>query len=304
MFKATIDDVIFNFLTNSYDELTNVIQADILSIISPMYDGLDVSVRQYIEDHVDSLNDTPNAMKSNKLCVLLQTTGGSVEVVERITRVFRNYYDEVIFIVPNFAYSAGTVLVLSGDVIYMDYFSVLGPIDPQIRNKDGEWLPANGYLNEFENLISTINYKDSQGENPLAELTLLANQFNPEKLGFIKQSNQFSKNLIKEWLPKYKFKNWKYTETTSQLVTEDMKVRRAEEIAEILANVHRWNTHGRGIGLSELTSEEIKLKIENFAEDATMNKAIRIYYDVLADYTFKMGYNGILHGSQGLRRLL
>ncbi len=45
--------------------------------------------------------------------------------------VMRKHYKEVSFIVPSHAYSAGTVLVLSGDKIYMDYYSVLGPIDPQ-----------------------------------------------------------------------------------------------------------------------------------------------------------------------------
>ena len=48
------------------------------------------------------------------------------------------------FIVPEYAYSAGTIFCMSGDNIYMDYYSVLGPIDPTVQNKDGRWVAAFG----------------------------------------------------------------------------------------------------------------------------------------------------------------
>jgi len=51
---------------------------------------------------------------------VLTTGGGSIEVVQRIVDVFRQHYTLVDFIVPNYAYSAGTVLAMSGDAIYMD----------------------------------------------------------------------------------------------------------------------------------------------------------------------------------------
>ena len=43
---------------------------------------------------------------------------------------------------PIFAMSAGTILVMSGDDIYMDYYAVLGPIDPQVRNQNGTYVPS------------------------------------------------------------------------------------------------------------------------------------------------------------------
>jgi ClpP class serine protease len=55
--------------------------------------------------------------------------------VERIVSVFRKHYDIVEYVVPNYAYSASTILVLSGDEIYLDYYSVLGPIDPQMEDE-------------------------------------------------------------------------------------------------------------------------------------------------------------------------
>lgn len=42
---------------------------------------------------------------------------------------------------------------MSGDSIYMDYFSVLGPIDPQVQNKEGKWVAALGYLDKVNEYI-------------------------------------------------------------------------------------------------------------------------------------------------------
>lgn len=42
---------------------------------------------------------------------------------------------------------------MSGDNIYMDYFSVLGPIDPQVQNKEGRFVPALGYLDKVNELV-------------------------------------------------------------------------------------------------------------------------------------------------------
>jgi len=65
-----------------------------------------------------------------------------METIERIVAVMRNHYESVSFIIPNFAFSAGTVLALSGDEIYMDYYSVLGHIDPQYLGQI--WLRSFG----------------------------------------------------------------------------------------------------------------------------------------------------------------
>lgn len=53
MFQATVDDVIFNFLGEQIKSLSTNFDADIITIFSPMVDGVDVKVRQYIEDIKD-----------------------------------------------------------------------------------------------------------------------------------------------------------------------------------------------------------------------------------------------------------
>ena len=82
---------------------------------------------------------------------MLDTAGGIIEVVERMVNTIRHHYGDVTMIIPNLAMSAGTVFARSGDRIMMDYFSCLGPIDPQIE-RNGKLVPALSYLVQFERL--------------------------------------------------------------------------------------------------------------------------------------------------------
>ena len=88
---------------------------------------------------------------------LITTTGGFIEVVQRIVATLRKHYSIVDFVVPNYAYSAGTVLVMSGDAIHMDYYSRLGPIDPQVETPGGQSVSALGYLERYDQLLRKAN---------------------------------------------------------------------------------------------------------------------------------------------------
>ena len=113
--------------------------------------------------------------------------------------------------------SAGTILALSGDDIYMDYYSVLGPIDPQ-EEIDGKLVPALGYVIRYQNLLD----KGAQGALSAEEMTVLLN-FDQAKLYSIEQGKNLSTALLKEWLVKYKFKDWHVTQKHRRRVTMKMK---------------------------------------------------------------------------------
>ncbi len=176
------DDFIEFWLGHRREELEKILNSDAIILRSPMTFGVDDIIRNIIENINDGTYQSETedrALKRDKLTVVIETNGGSIEVVERIYAVFRKYYLEVDFIVPNFAYSAGTVLVLSGDNIYMDYYSVLGPIDPQVEGHDGRFVPGIGYLDKFNELTGKIN---SDPENTKAELAYLIKKFDPAML--------------------------------------------------------------------------------------------------------------------------
>jgi hypothetical protein len=221
----------------------------------------------------------------------LETFGGYVDSARRIAETLRHHYSHVEFIVPCHAMSAGTILAMSGDAIWMDYYSVLGPIDPQISRSNGEGLiPALGYLVQFERLLD----KSKHGQLTDAEMAFLLNRFDPGELYQYEQERELSIEFLKEWLVKFKFKDWTETETQRLPVTPEMRNNRAEDIAKALNDTARWHSHGRGITMPILR-DEIKLKISDFGAIKELNDAIRGYHKLLKDYMTKMNYNIIVH---------
>ena len=230
--------------------------------------------------------------------VVLETGGGMIETVERMVRVLRHHFSEVHFVVPNYAYSAGTVLALSGDEIHMDYHSVLGPIDPQFTSANGEYVPGMGYLAKYQELMDKVNGAKSPDE-VRGEIAYLIERFDPAKLFHIEQAIEHSKALLREWLPRYKFKNWANRETSGAVVTQAEKEARANEIAEALGDPNRWHSHGRGITCDDLDNETIKLKINNYGTITATQQAIRNYHGLLEDYMGKRGWRMAIHTRDG-----
>ena len=103
---------------------------------------------------VDLLHNVPSGIDVD---LLLHTVGGSVDAAEKMIWMVRKMIDPptLRIIVPDFAKSAGTVMVLGADSVVMSDMSELGPIDPQIHLSDG-WLPVQSYLDAFETHAETL----------------------------------------------------------------------------------------------------------------------------------------------------
>jgi len=270
-------------LTNRLNRIGDHLLSDVLVCVHPIRQPFDDLIRDRIEDIRN---------KKPTLLVILETEGGSIETAERIADVLRYHYPAgVSFLVPSFAMSAGTILVMSGDKIYMDYYSILGPIDPQIRNKDGNWVPALGYLEKFNALLTKSGTKNglSQGE-----LAFLLQKFDPAQLHRFEQARDHSVDLLKKWLVAYKFKDWKKTKTNGKKVTVAMKEKRAAEIANKLNDTKKWRSHGRGLSIDVL-EKDLNLIIENFGSDAELRERIRHYYRMLQDYMVGKNRSIALH---------
>ncbi len=275
------NEIIESQLENHLTGLEEKLCSDVLVFSGRLTFGADDLFR----DAVEILEN-----KKEKLTVILETTGGYIEVVQRIADTLRRHYRYVDFIIPNYAMSAGTVLVMSGNAIYMDYYSILGPIDPQVeRPGSKDLIPALGYLVQYDRLIE----KSKKGKLTTAELTFLIEKFDPAELYHYEQSRELSISLLKEWLVKYKFKNWTKTQSRKIKVTNKIRENRAKEIAKILNDTKRWHSHGRGISM-EVLRKELKLKIEDFGEDSDLNSKIRKYYKLLVDYMMRRGHLAIL----------
>ena len=269
---------------NSYlVKIEETLDADVLTIFSPIYPGLENIVKHVVElfQHCRC-----------RLSIVLDTLGGVVEVVERIVSVVRHHYKQVDFLVPDRAMSAGTVFVMAGDRIFMNYFSCLGPIDPQIE-KDGEYVPGLSYLNQYQRLCE----KAETGTLNSAELLLL-NKLDLGELDQFEQARALSCDLLTNWLSTYKFKDWTIHSSTGVCVTDAEKEQRAQEIADALSDNERWHSHGRMISRDTLIADPIRLKIENLEDVPNLSPVFDTYVGLLRDYVLKRNLLTFLHSRE------
>lgn len=279
--NSSLDDVTREWLQSRLKDIECAEEhthKDVLTIYGSIFPGLDIRVRMAIEGLQD---------KRNTLLVVLHTQGGLVEEVRNIVQVLRSHYNHVHFLVPVCAMSAGTVLVMSGDEIYMDYFSRLGPIDPQIQTNQGERVvPALSYLRQYEKLIE----KSRTEPLTVPELALL-NKLDLAELHQLELAGSLSVSLIEDWLTKYKFRNWKINNLP---VSEEDKRIKAKGIAEKLNDHEKWYTHGNSIH-KDILEKDFNMKIKDYSDNDTLKKAVWEYFWAVLEYINRAGYTSFVH---------
>ena len=141
---------------------------------SPLYEAANAGryerqqiIRSYQEDHdcrlvvvrdvIFPLRSVPffeealfDADPERDLHLMLGTLGGDGETALRMIRQAQSRCRHLTVIVPDQAKSAGTLLVLGADSIYMGPTSDLGPVDPQFQLPDGSLAPARAIIAAVE----------------------------------------------------------------------------------------------------------------------------------------------------------
>ena len=223
----------------------------------------DISLDQ---DDFYNIQDILRESPEKKIDIYIETPGGSGEAAEEIARFLHKKFEEVNFVIASEAKSAGTILVLSGDNIYMTETGSLGPIDAQTRIGRSfqsaydykEWIEqkrAEAIKNKF------LNPVDAQ----------IIAQITPGELAGVTNALEFAKDLVSDWLVQYKFKKWKTRESTGAPVTEEYKRVRAKEVAEKLCNHSLWRSHGRSIKIEDLKD---LLLIEHIEDDSVLSDIV------------------------------
>ncbi|WP_295723679.1 ATP-dependent Clp protease proteolytic subunit [uncultured Methanobrevibacter sp.] len=251
---SQLEDELIN-LINEYDELTG----KHLFLYSVDLNTPDVPTSISIDD-LYTIKDILRNDKSEKLSFYIETPGGSGVAAEEIAQFLRNKYDYVDFIIVGECKSAGTILAMCGDEIYLNDTGSLGPIDAQIQI-GRSYGSAHDYMKWVEDKIDESN-KNGQLNNFDA---LMVAQITPNELVGVQHSLDYGKELVTKFLRKYKFKNWKVTETKGKPVDDNLRQKRAEEIADKLADHSQWKTHGRSLKIDTLCND-IKLKVKNLTK--------------------------------------
>lgn len=282
IFEATMKEE----LNKRLEALEAHFDADVVFYYGEIHPALAKTFRDFIE----RLRDV--AEPKERIVIFLNTPGGSAETVEKMVEIIRHHYKDVSFIVPDFAMSAGTILCMSGDRIYMDYSSSLGPIDPQVFNGK-EWVPALGYLDKVTQLLD----KARAGTLTNAEFLILQG-IDLATLSRYEQAKDLTVTLLKKWLVEYKFHDWERHESNpvklGQAVTLKEKEDRAEEIAKLLGDNKLWHSHGRMISAATLR-QTLRLRIDDYSSDTSLRKLVRDYNDLLTEYIARGEFKFFMH---------
>lgn len=149
---------------------------------------------------IDGFTDLVQSItgKSDSVDVLLHSPGGQPDATERIVHILRNNFKEVHFIVPHSAYSAATMLALSGDSITLHPSATLGPIDPQING-----TPARSIKRGFDKVKEIIK---AEGPEALPAYIPLIEKYTLDLLEICEDSEKLSKELVTNWITDYMLK--------------------------------------------------------------------------------------------------
>ena len=188
----------------------------------------------------------------------------------------REKYKSVSFIVPGQAKSAGTIMVMSGDEILMDYRSAVGPIDAQITF-EGKQFSAEALLKGIQQILETSEKTKSLNRGYIPILQRLS----PGDIQNAQNALDFARFLIRDWLCEYKFKNWAAhrTHNVGAPVTPEEKVARAQAVADALCDHSKWLSHGKSIRLKDLRS--LGLEVTDYATQPDLADAIARYQALL-----------------------
>lgn len=109
---------------------------NILYFVDLSKDGIDETDVENVKSEITSLNNPI-------LYLVIHTNGGDLYSSVRIIRLLQRKYSTLKILIPEKAFSAGTVMALGGNEIYMDQDSMLGPLDLPIEHpKDGSSISS------------------------------------------------------------------------------------------------------------------------------------------------------------------
>lgn len=235
---------------------------------------------------IDTTDDLPFSEMLDKVSpseknidIILVTPGGYADQVAKFVNKLRPRFDNVGFILPFMAMSAGTIFCLSGDELIMDSRSYIGPIDPQVPTKDGRYVPALAILALINEIQTKGQEKLANRQQPNWTDIQILNNLDAKEVGNAISASKYSIELVTNYLANYKFKNWITHSSTGLPVTSEERLKRAQEIAAQLCNHELWKTHSRGI-TREMAKTECRLKITHPEDIPGLLDAIRKFWAI------------------------
>jgi hypothetical protein len=189
-----------------------------------------------------------NIEPNHDLDFLLHTPGGDADAADKLITMVRNKVGtgRMRIIVPDYAKSAGTLMVLAAEVVRMSDTSELGPIDPQVMRSDGNNRIAHSvfsYLDAYETHCEKLR------ENPNdIPARIMLSKIDPAMLKQFEAAKERARKCAEMQLRRGMFRNGgNWSETVSALLGDKH---------------HRWLSHGEPISWNDAKDPRIGLSVE------------------------------------------
>jgi hypothetical protein len=198
---------------------------------------------------------------SNGVTLILNAPGGDGLAAERIIQVCKKYSGKDFeTIVPSRAKSAATMVCLGSDRILMSPTSELGPIDPQIPLKIGdyfEWVGAHHIIRTFDNILEkAISLESGQHIEPLLQQL---SQFNATQIETYRAATKLSESIAISSLKKGMLQNEREDEIRTRI--------------QYFTNPDVTLDHGRALNIEHIKS--CGLNIEELSLDSDLWHDVR-----------------------------
>lgn len=191
---------------------------------------------------VDGFTDMISSIREHdEVDVLIHSPGGRPDATERIVELLRSRFKHVHFLIPHSAYSAATMLALSGDTITLHPSATLGPIDPQL-----EGIPARSIKKGFEKVKAKIA---KEGPETLPAYIPLIEKYTIHLLELCEDSEALSKNLVSAWLKEYMFKG------------QSGKAQKVRAAVNYFSDYDKHLLHSRPLTLKKLKHFDLNIEV-------------------------------------------
>lgn len=200
------------------------------------------------DDTVPFVDLLHNVQTGKDLDLLLHTSGGDIDSAEKLISMVRECVGVATLriIVPDFAKSAGTLMVLGADRVVMSDTSELGPIDPQIilADEKGNRMrhSIQAHLDAYDEHSLTL---EKEPHNIAAQIML--GKMDPAVIKLFQAAKERARQIAEGLLQHGMFRdgrgNW-------------------SQAASALLDTNRWQSHGQMISWKDAKHESIGLNVD------------------------------------------
>lgn len=200
------------------------------------------------DDTVGFVDLLHNTVDGSDLDLLLHTGGGDIDAAEKLITMVRTKVGNARLrvVVPDYAKSAGTLMVLGADSVVMSDTSELGPIDPQISLSDGNGNriqhSVQSYLDAYDEHTKAL----AHNPNNVAAQVMLS-KLDPATVKLFEAVRDRARKFAEDQLKRGMFRvsgNW------SQAAAE-------------LIDTKRWQSHGKMISWEDARDAKIGLHVDH-----------------------------------------